>query len=102
MSKITFETPCEIGDLFFYVLKSYHYEGGKQVNDYSIEPVRVEFFSFHYSKEGTYVDITADYVNDNTHQCFKPACRIGVNAFRNFEDAEKELLRLRGGKNETN
>ena len=100
MAKITFETPCEIGDLFFYVLKSYHYEGGKQVNDYSIEPVRVEFFSFHYSKEETNIYITANYVNDNTHQCFKPTCKIGVNAFRNFEDAEKELLRLRGNNNE--
>lgn len=51
MSKITFETPCEIGDLFFYILKQYHYENGKQVYDYSIQPVRVEFFRFHYSKK---------------------------------------------------
>lgn len=100
MAKITFETPCEIGDLLFYVLKSYHYENGKQVNDYSIEPVRVKSFRFHYDKKETKVYITANYVNDITRQGFVPNCEIRVNAFRNFEDAEKELLRLRGKKNE--
>ena len=30
MAKITFETPCEIGDLFFYILEEYHYENGKK------------------------------------------------------------------------
>lgn len=100
MAKITFETPCEIGDLFFYVLKSYHYENGKQVNDYSIEPVRVEFFDFCYSKQETKVYITANYVNNNTKQGFKPSIRIGENAFKEFEKAEKELLRLREQNNE--
>lgn len=101
MAKITFETPCEIGDLFFYILKQYHYENGKQVYDYSIQPVRVEFFSFHYHKKEKEIFITADYINHGIKECFKPTITIGVNAFRNFEDAEKELLRLKEQNNET-
>ena len=94
MSKITFETPCEIGDLFFYILKQYHYENGKQVYDYSIQPVRVEFFRFHYSKKEKEIFITADYINHNTKECFKPTITIGVDAFINFEEAEKKLEEL--------
>jgi hypothetical protein len=95
MAKITFETPCEIGDLYFYILTTYHYENGKRVNDYSIEPVRVDFFDYHYSNKETRLSITADYVNDNTRQCFKPNIRIGENAFKEFEKAEEKLIELR-------
>jgi hypothetical protein len=70
-------------------------ENGKKVNDYSIEPVRVDFFDYHYSNSKTRLSITADYVNDNTRQCFKPNIIIDENAFKEFEKAEEKLIELR-------
>ena len=54
MAKITFETPCEIGDLYFYILKTYHYENGEKVNldtaDNRAFEVYLERFALDYDR----------------------------------------------------
>ena len=102
MAKITFETPCEIGDLFFLVNEERKYAGGKPYSTYSIQPVRVEYFSCSYDGKEKKLAIYGNYVNSG-FGVIKPQIKIGENAFRDYEEAEQVYLKfIEGNKNEKN
>ena len=90
MSKITFETPCEIGDFYFVIFLHTPVAGADY---YSIKPCRID--RWEYFSTGKLL-ISAKSINDGTSMWIE----IGKNAFKNIDDAEKELLRLRGQENE--
>lgn len=89
MAKITFETPCDIGD-FYFVIFSHTNIGNKRY--YLIKPSRID--RWEYFSNGNFL-ISAKSINDNDSMWIE----IGKNAFKDIDEAEKELLRLRGKDN---
>ena len=90
MAKITFETPCEIGDFYFVIFS--HATIANEIY-YQIKPSRIE--GWEYFSNGNLL-IRAKSINDSDSMWIE----IGKNAFKNIDEAEKELLRLRGNNNE--
>ena len=93
MAKITFETPCEIGDLFFVIFQHERQSWEKEI-DYFIEPARVTDMKFFSNGN---ILIHAESINTYLHREY---IEIGKNAFKDIYEAEKELLRLRENNNE--
>ena len=90
MAKITFETPCEIGDFYFVI---FSHTNIRNELYYQIKPSRIEMWE--YFSNGNLL-IRAKSINDNDSMWIE----IGKNAFKDIDEAEKKLLRLRENKNE--
>ena len=88
MTKITIEPPCNVGDLLFCIF-SYH--SSHEKTEYVIHPCRVTRWQY-YSSGSFLIDVTSINTGSGRY------VTIGENAFWTCEEAEKELLRLRGDK----
>ena len=89
MAKITFEMPCEIGDLFFVIFQHERQSWEKDTDYYFIEPARVTDMNFFSNGN---ILVHAESINTYLHRKY---IEIGKDAFSDIYEAEKELLRLR-------
>ena len=89
MTKITIEPPCNVGDLLFCIFSHRGYPN--DTIHYEVVPCRVVLWQYY--SHGSFL-ISAKSMNNQESRYIE----IGETAFWTCEEAEKELLRLRGEK----